>query len=105
MTKPIQATNSTEKPSGLKRAFYTLMPCPAATYEIGKALAEGKTAKEAWAETKKTFEKVQQGNREQYKENIHNMAELSEKMGAWKYILGATPLITAEAFDKTINNQ
>ena len=102
MTTPIQATNSTEKPSGLKRTFYSLMPCPAATYEIGKALAEGKTVKEAWTETKETFKEVHEGNTEQTKENIHYMAEQSREMGD-KYLIGFVARTIVEKLDEAIN--
>ena len=102
MTTPIQATNNTEKPSGLKRAIYTLMPSAATGYEIGRALAEGKTVKEAWTETKETFKEVHEGNREQLKENIHYMAEQSREMGNWKYLFGFVPR-TVEKLDEAIN--
>ena len=102
MTTPIQATNNAEKPSGLKRAAYALLPSITAGYEISKALSEGKTAKEALNQTKGTFKDVHNGNKEQFKENIHNMAEQSREMGNWKYLLGLMP-VAIEKLDEAIN--
>ena len=103
MTAPqVQTVNNNAQPSTLKRVLTTLAPIPVLTYSIGEDLANGKTLKESWNEAKTDFKNVQDANRNQFKENVHNAAEQSREMGSWKYLFGIYPTC-AEVLDKVIN--
>ena len=103
MTGPqVQTVSNNAQPSTLKRVVTTLAPVPTLTYSIGADLINGKTLKEAWNEAKTDFKNVHDANRNQFKENVHNVAEQSREMGAWKNLFGLYPS-AVEALDKAIN--
>lgn len=103
MTTPnVQAVSKNAQPSTLKRVVTTLAPVPTLTYSIGEDLANGKTLKEAWNEAKSDFKNVHDANKKQFKDNLHNTAEQSREMGAWKYLFGFIPS-GVEALDRAIN--
>jgi hypothetical protein len=103
MTNPqVQAVSNNAQPSILKRVVTTFAPVPTLAYSIGEDLAKGKTCKEAWNEAKTDFKNVHDANKKQFKDNLHNTAEQSREMGAWKYLFGFIP-IGVEALDRAIN--
>ena len=103
MTTPnVQADSKNVQPSTLKRVVTILAPVPTLTYLIGEDLANGKTLKEALNEAKSDFKNVHEANKKQYKDNLHNIAEQSREMGAWKYLFGLIPS-GIEALDWAIN--
>ena len=103
MSNPqVQSVNNNAQPSTLKRLATTFAPGSTLTYSIGADLANGKTFKEAWNEAKTDFKNVHDANKNQFKENVHNMAEKSRDMGGWKYMFGLTPILI-EKLDKAIN--
>jgi len=103
MTSPqVQTVNNNAQPSTLKRVVTTLRPVQTLGFSIGVDLVQGKTWNEAWNEAKTDLKNVQDANRKQFKENVHNAAEQSREMGAWKYLLGLTPRVV-EALDNAIN--
>ena len=104
MTTEVKAVSDNQTPSMGTRVAVTLGgTCPTVpTFLLAKALAEGKTVKEAWNGVKTTYKNVYDANREQFKENVHNAAEKVENMGNWKYLFGVTPTII-EKLDKELN--
>ena len=101
-TPNVQAVNKEAQPSTLKRVVTTLAPMSTLIYSIGEDLANGKTLKTSWNEAKSDFKNVHDANKKQLKDNLHNTAEKSREMGAWKYLFGLIPS-GVEALDKAMN--
>jgi len=103
ITRQLPQSVKEQEISCAKRLYYTAMPVAATTIQIVKEMCVGKSFSESLDAVGDTFELVMEGNKEDFKNNIHKTAELLQKGGISKFgllgILGWLPI----SLDKNFN--
>ena len=97
-----QSQQPQEKLSNWKRAAITLAPLPSAIAIFTSEIIKTDQVSESADAVIDTFKQTHKENMEQIKENIHETAEQTRKMGPLRYLFGLIPII--EKIDEDINN-